>query len=175
MLKFYASQPLGNRIGIGGWLPAQAAAIQQISEAILWKHVLRNTKHEASGLCMALGNTLSRADLTGLTGNDSLKCGDVWLSWILWGRNRNRCQSPIGDMTGPNTDDKTIRCFGWRVFFKAVVPRNAKSFLSLVQEHWPLGSVRFKCDRRYYNAVLSWNCGPSESTRLWQHRSTTMN
>ena len=38
----------------------------------------------------------------------------------------------------------TIRCFGWRVFFKALAPWHQKTFLSLLQDAGCFGATAFK-------------------------------
>ena len=57
----------------------------------------------------------------------------------------------------------TIRCFGWGVFFRAVVSWQGGTFLSLLQD---AGRFRAAASNvpTSWNAASTWRCGPSKST-----------
>jgi hypothetical protein len=66
-----------------------------------------------------------------LAGNDILKVGDALPSGFLQEGNM------VGVITGWDIlahPISTVRCFGWRVFFKAVAPWQGRTFLSVVRD-----------------------------------------
>ena len=55
---------------------------------------------------------------------------------------------------------ETIRCFGWRVFFKAVFSWHERTFLSLLQEENVFGAEALQVPE-LFGGLSVWNCGQS--------------